>query len=107
MLPRGNKRQSGVASTATMTTGLDDVAQQTLGDGHMLMDVNRKVALSSVMAALTMEWPGKVNALIAPESGECKVIMANSRACACGARRGFVRHVGALSLPVGGLMRSD
>lgn len=63
-LAGGDKKRSGVASTAATTTGLDGVAQRSLSDGRAQV-----VALSGVVVASTVVWLGKVNALIAPEGG--------------------------------------
>lgn len=58
-----------MAFDAPTWTGLDDMGQRGLGNGHVLMDARRRVALSGVVVASTVVGPRKAYALISPEDG--------------------------------------
>ena len=58
-----------MASIASTTTGLGGMALRGLGNGHVLIDARRVVALSAVMVASTAIGHVKVSALISREVG--------------------------------------
>jgi hypothetical protein len=65
VLAGGDKRRSGVTSTARPTADPGGMAPRRFGDGRVLeMDSRRRRKLSGVMVALMAERPGKVGALV-------------------------------------------
>ena len=54
VLAGGDKRRSGVTSTARPTTDLNGMALRSFVDGHVWMDTCRMVALSGPVMALTV-----------------------------------------------------
>ena len=81
----GANKWRGVTSTALKKTSLGGVEQWGLSVGCGLMYACRLVAFSDVMVTSMADGPGKIYAMIPLKMERRKMVVADSRECACGA----------------------
>ena len=72
VLAGGDKRRSGVTSTARSRVELGGMAQLRFADGRVWMDTRMMVLSCGVAVTSMIVWPDEVDTLVTPEGGTTK-----------------------------------